>query len=413
MQGGQQIIFKYSGKSIKSSMDVDSRVTSPYLSRFPKRKSNTELPEKEAASRSNSPMLSPGRFLQDQGGIEGILQEAAKGVYNRGEKWGVTKAIRGAVQGLQSGSNTPRRAPEGTRWSLDEGRSVASNSSHFTARIKTLEDRNKALAKMLEDAMTDLAAQQKAFDKEKSETAADALSLAIAKIQFVQVYLEDSSIPLFPETAVEKAEDQPEAPPIPAPTIDAISVDEQRTLAIRTPAAVESIEILHHDATMQSENPNPIENPNPALTVLPADVKTQTTDSTTLPVATPSKPTLPHLPSFSPYKPRPSLAHSSFSWMLGEDKRKSSFVSASPFPPEKKRGGAARGKAGFLFGDEKGEGSEKEKEKGKGKKKGKDKKDVEKRSGRDRVEEEEEEEEEGFTLGTLRGIGKGESQIGP
>ena len=49
---------------------------------------------------------------------------------------------------------------------------------------------------------------------------------------------------------------------------------------------------------------------------------------------------------------RPALAQSSFSWILGEDQRKSDFVAASPFSTERER---ARGMAGFLFGDDKAE----------------------------------------------------------
>ncbi|KAL9119368.1 MAG: hypothetical protein Q9187_004079 [Circinaria calcarea] len=402
IQGGERIIFKYSGRHVKSTTHTNNRVSSPSLLGYGKRKTDAVHMDRESMSSWNTPVLSPARFLQEQGGIERYLQEAAKGVYNRGEKWGVTKAIRGAVQGLQSGNSSPRRAPEGTRWSLDEGRRVASSSNHFNAKIKALEDRNQTLAKMLDNAMTDLSTQQNLLGKENLDSAADALSLAIAKVQFVQVYLEDSSMPLLPETAVEKADVQAQTSPLPALVVDGISPNEPKisTSDIRT--AGESIEIPHDHANVECHDSHSTENPNSTLTPLPSDDKPQTTDSATLPAPVQSKPPLPHLPSFSPYKPRPSLAQSSFSWMLGEDKRKSSFVSASPFPPEKKRESATRGKTGFLFGDERGEGSEKEKEKGKGKRKGKEKKDGDNRNGWD----EKGEDDEGFTLGTLRGMGK-------
>ena len=57
------------------------------------------------------------------------------------------------------------------------------------------------------------------------------------------------------------------------------------------------------------------------------------------------------LPEKAP-RVRPAIAQSSFSWILGEDKRKSDFIAATPFSTERDR---ARGKAGFLFGDEKSE----------------------------------------------------------
>ncbi|KAL9626322.1 MAG: hypothetical protein Q9204_007399, partial [Flavoplaca sp. TL-2023a] len=78
------------------------------------------------------------------------------------------------------------------------------------------------------------------------------------------------------------------------------------------------------------------------------------------------------------HNPRPRLAQSSFSWMLGEDQRKSSFVSPSPFPSDRR---AARERAGFLFGESKDEAKQK--------------------NQRGKVDEESE--DEVITLGTLKG----------
>lgn len=77
--------------------------------------------------------------------------------------------------------------------------------------------------------------------------------------------------------------------------------------------------------------------------------------ATTLEAASPGTATNNMVSKFRPqqapfHQPRPSLAQSSFSWMLGEDQHKSSFVSPSPFPSERR---AAREKAGFLFGESK------------------------------------------------------------
>ena len=278
------------------------------------------------------PRMSPSRFFQDQGGIEGIIQEAAKGVYSHSEKWGVAKALRGAMQGLQSGTASPKKLSNGMRWSLDDGKIVSDDASHLTEKIRALEKRDIALAKMLEHAMEELWTQQKAFTKEEAETAADALSLAIAKVQFVQVYLENSNMP-FP--AADLAQ-------------EAIEATESATAG--------------EDSTDQKANSH-----EPALKPNALDVKMTSksedgsldqsiidSSSSSPPIkitASPKKAIIPDRPGPSPFhRPRPSLAQSSFSWMLGEDQRRSSFVSPSPFPSEKRN---ARGKVGFLFGDDK------------------------------------------------------------
>ncbi|MCJ1398182.1 hypothetical protein MMC11_001379 [Xylographa trunciseda] len=379
--GGSHIVSKYSGRS------PIVQPKTPTGSYRRKRSNRTELLSAGGVARSFSPMRSPARFLQEQGGIEGILQEAAKGVYSRSEKWGVGKALLGAVQGLQSGSNSPRKVlnTDG-RWSLDSGKAVSSmDTSELTLRIEALEQRNKALAKMLENAMKDLWGQEQLFDKEKQEDAVNVLTLAIAKVQFVQVYLEDSTMPLVPEAP---AQELPE-PSEPAPTIVVLNDDTPATVAPDpqerktnlSPAAAATKTIKHEIQAIQeaesNDQPPAQETQNPASESPEAPISKKPP-----PIPKPTK----DRPGPSPFhRPRPSLAQSSFSWILGEDQRKSSFVSASPFAPEEKRLNPARAKAGFLFGDDKLEGRGSVEAKGK---KGKDEK----------------EDGDGFILGTLKGI---------
>ena len=379
--GGSDIISKYSGRS------PTAQPKTPAGSYRRKRSNRNELLSVANVTRPFSPMRSPARFLQEQGGIEGILHEAAKGVYSRSEKWGVGKALLGTIQGLQSGSNSPRRLP-GTdvRWSLDSGQVVSSlDTNELTSRIEALEQRNKALAKMLEKAMKDLWAQEKLFDKEKQEDAANALTLAIAKVQFVQVYLEDSTMPLVPEAPSQEPSQPSE------PTSEQAIRENEKTAAGApgpqgekpgtSPAASATTTIQHEtQAIAAAESP-----PTP---------KTHSPEAPASQKPPPPKPR----PGPSPFHhPRPSLAQSSFSWILSDDhQRKSSFVSASPFAPEEKRLHPARAKAGFLFGDEKHEGRGAAEGKGR---KGRE----ERREGG----ENDDDDADGFRLGTLRG-GRGE-----
>ena len=386
LEGGDHIITKYSGRASKKTMD-QGRATSPSKLRF-SRKGNSLKSTENDINASTSPILSPAKFLRDQGGIDGILQEAAKGVYNKGERWGVAQVLRGAVQGIRSGNSSPQRLPDNARWSLDHGRSILANTDQLTARIKALEERNKALGKMLENVIEDLWIQQKKFDTEKAETAADALSLAIAKTQFVQVYLEDSSIPLVPETPAEVAAEEVDA---------AITPPLLKIEAAPIPEAVKHTSNVPGNIT-QSSNPTSLPIARPAvmedlnISKPPSVAKVSNASSpevdspTVIPSASPIRKTSQNSNVSSPFHhPRPSLAQSSFSWMLGEDKRKSSFVSASKLPSEKRRDSAARGKVGFLFGDEKADSTASSTAKGKG----------------------ERDEDNGFTLGTLKGIPKG------
>ena len=386
LDSGVQIVSQYSGKAPNAHFENHPR---------PKQVDRTHLrttrdgspASRDSPVRHSSPFSSPARLLQRQGGIEAVIQEAAKGVYSRGEKWGVNKAIRGAVQGLQSGNSSPRRHSEAPRWSLDDGKTVAS-SAQITARVQALEERNITLAKMLGKAMEELSIQQKNFAEQKADAAAEALGLAIAKVQFVQVYLEDPTISLPTEgpNPIDTEE------PTPSSAQGLIAAAES-TSPLKPPASSPKTRPTitsqpRQDATADSVEPGPNTTTEPIPTGAPSPKPSPKPN--TSPKAQPSMPAPDSLqpnppndrPGPSPFHhPRPSLAQSSFSWMLGEGQRKSSFVSASPFPSEKRRQNAGRGD---LFGEEKSAGKAQQVAKGKKAAEGGD--------------------EEGFTLGTLRGM---------
>ena len=334
-EGGKSIIARYTS-------DFTSKSKSSTGSKRGKR-----VPQqgRDHARSSLSPGTSPSKFLQDQGGIEGIIQEAARGVYNRSEKWGVAKALRGAYQGLQSAGGTPTKLASAPRWALDSGGLVTDNSTNVTARIHALEQRNKALAKLLEKSMEDLWVQQREFTKEKAEIAADALSLAIAKVQFVQVYLENSTMPLPADDEARSAGDEVKALES-LPTAD-FGTPIQALAAQPSPTP----KPITHDIRKKNIKParsSNSQNPDNSPSKKTESVSTSTDNIPQLNISSDGK-----APEEVP-QTRPILAQSSFSWILGEDQRKSDFVAASPFSTERER---ARGKAGFLFGDDKAERS--------------------------------------------------------
>ncbi|KAI4222635.1 MAG: hypothetical protein L6R36_005995 [Xanthoria steineri] len=350
--GGAHIVSKYSGKS----PGVESGSRTP--------KSNSAKMS-DNVRRAISPSFSPGRsaakFLQEQGGIDHMIQEAAKGVYSRGEKWGVNRALRGAMEGLQSGTNPPRKQADGSRWSLDEGQIVPS-ISEVTAKLASLEQRNKALAKLLGTAMEELWDQQRKQSQEKEDVLANALSVATAKVQFVQVYLENSSMPFSMEASTAEAnvtEEQQGA--IPTDTTPG------GLQAIEPPSEKDRPKVEEIDAHAADTSLRNIQEAATGAGNSSAAAEPKITVSKSRPQAFPF------------HNPRPSLAQSSFSWMLGEDQRKSSFVSPSPFPSDRR---AARERAGFLFGEGKNE--------------------AERKTAKGKVEDESEDEEI-ITLGTMKG----------
>lgn len=321
--GGAHIIHKYSDKS----PDMESR------SRTVKSKSERRVKtfRQQATIGSFSPGKSAARFFQEQGGIDHIMQEAAKGVYSRGEKWGVNKALRGAIEGLQSGTSSPRKQHDGSRWSLDEGQLVP-RTSVLTAKLEALEDRNKALAKLLGTAMEELWDQQRQHNEEKEEGLANALSLAVAKVQFVQVYLENSTMPFAIDTS----------------TTEAVVAEGHENPTPTQRDADEAKEIRggqNHDDSVEPEMPVEQSRIVSRRETNEAPMLVESSSAGSAPKIMAAKS---HAQPSPFHHPRPSLAQSSFSWMLGEDQRKSSFVSPSPLPADRR---AAREKAGFLFGE--------------------------------------------------------------
>ena len=324
LDGGDHIISKYSKRAPETTV----------TRKLPKKLKKARTADQTAAQKSASPSLTPAKFFQDQGGIEGIIHEAAKGVYSQGEKWGVGKALRGAVQGLQSG-NTPPRSAHRSRWSLDTGKVVSDKAPDMVAKIESLEQRNRSLAKLLENAVNELWLQQKEI-RQKEEKHGDALSLSIAKVQFVQVYLENSSLQLPTEGA-------------PAEVVE----DEHSET---TPKDVTIHQAPHpshptqHDGSAEARRAS---NPNVGRALTPPEPNAATMSAVPLPstpkIGSPLRP-----PSSPPsQQPRPTLAQSPFSWMLGEEQQKSNFVSTSPFQHDKRD---STGKAGSLFGEAGGPG---------------------------------------------------------
>jgi TBC1 domain family protein 5 len=364
-EGGAEIITRYG----KTAPNIDASA--------PPTIQVSSSPSPNSFHRSRSSIGSPKAFVTQQGaGIEALLQGAAKNVLERGSQWGVGKAIRDAVgevrkhaEAIQSGvpsttasgNTTPRSG--GREYRKPAQLPVANarpgvariQSGNASKKIESMERRSKSLAKMLESAVGELwdyhkerSEQEKESDQSKKDSI-EALSLAIAKVQFVQVYLEDSSIPL----------------PVDETTEEAVSF----RLSVRTKRCSRQLRLplltLQATATaaatlLSPEPTSPAAVPERTSSAPPIPNASRPTSSTSDAQPTPPVHTSPQRSSASsrvspqPPRARPTLASSNFSWMLGQDSSSASSAFASSaahsaFASDEKR--RLKGK-GFLFGDD-------------------------------------------------------------
>ncbi|CAK7271626.1 hypothetical protein SEPCBS57363_004720 [Sporothrix epigloea] len=211
----------------------------------------------------------PSKFIPRREGVEALFQGAAKGVFERGEKLGINRAVRDAVgeikRNMAQSYQEARQAAAATRVSagsksqvrsptLDDEKLTYGQSMRI---ISEMERRNQQLALMLDETVTTLKTIARATptidsalsnsDESEAEKAADLdqcqqqkqwleeIELAAAKIQFVKVHLEDSSLMLSPDNVGRKSSEGdvsmpgPETKTVPAPTVAALPADPKRS----------------------------------------------------------------------------------------------------------------------------------------------------------------------------------------
>lgn len=292
---GRFIISKYSGKPPEFSRRPSQTGLKPSSGRRPQ-----FLGDWRDSSEGSSPARSPGR--NSAKGLETIFQDVSEGIQRRTETWGVAKAVRGAVtearrnmQTMQSEAN-PRMAryDGGSRmnasWSQE-----SETAASLRMRVDDLEGRNRLLAKSLSQSLNDLRSHMMNMNAEKVDTSTTAaMKQALTRVQSVQTCLENSSAPLSPILRPEGKEAKKGG-------------NDQTTIT---------------DSTSKKD----------------ASEKGQSSTTTNEQPDLKKKPGGP--PKSMPLRgsPRPSLANSEFSWMLGgSQNHRSSFVSSASVPPEQAR----------------------------------------------------------------------------
>ncbi|KAI1180121.1 rab-GTPase-TBC domain-containing protein [Nemania sp. FL0916] len=315
--GGAELIMKYTGRAPSSSSS--SRPTTP--------RASSSLRRKFAGTRSP---LSPQRFRPPQGGVEALFQGAAKNVLEQGERLGINQAVRDAMVEI-------RRNVKEAKSSMKTSRDLFSEPRPNSAirAVAAMDRRNHQLASMLDEPITTLTnlGITPESDEDKQRILQEALDVAVAKLQFIKVYLEDSTLALPDD---EDPQDGP-GPASPKPA--------ERKVDSEPPSDAIAAMALNTPMVLDSPDPSGAQTPKPpAPSSLPgenkgkdkdtskpsgdADPEAMDTDTDPLGVGASGTAvqTLPRRPQ-PPIPTRSTLAQSSFSWMLEPDV--SSHASAS------------------------------------------------------------------------------------
>ncbi|KAK1768622.1 RabGAP/TBC [Phialemonium atrogriseum] len=340
--GGSTLILKYTGKTPATLPSPSSRPSTPTFQGFTLRSRTLG---------AKSPLSNPARLLQHPGGVEAIFQGAAKGVIERGEKLGINQAVRdamGEIRRNMQGFNDPRNLAR-------PGRGSPADDGPMPAAVAVLERRNRQLAAMLGETLTDLetmAASKLDGDRDRY---VEMIEAAATKIQFVKLRLQDPSLALPGDElpAIGTLSLSPRAERRRSPTV---ALD--TTPVVMTSSAAESVRSAlaspdfsgrydgpPHPPTAPGGDTDPsprLPSPTPRPPELSAeDVDRMDTDlpapqpapkPSTEPVTTtttnrpgPPPPEKPPRPAPGPTPSRSTIAQSSFSWMLEPE-------AASPFP---------------------------------------------------------------------------------
>jgi TBC1 domain family protein 5 len=293
--------------------------------------------------------------------VEALFQGAAKNVLEQSERLGINQAVRDAVVEIR------RNVQEAKSSMKTSSRDLFSEPRPNTAidAVAVIDRRNRRLASMLEESIASL----RNLDLEDNQKAQDGLAVAAAKLQFIKVYLEDSTMALPDEdtvslprstiavTAERKVDSEPLSDAVAAMALNT-------TMVLDTPDPSGSV-----TTSMGTTSPPPPPQPDSSTHSQPTTETKPDTDplgvEKSTPVQTLKRPQ-------GPIPTRSTLAQSSFSWMLEPDRSAASHhrsTSTSVFGSDSRRSdsntthhhhnhhrkrpsaNASRERTAFLFGE--------------------------------------------------------------
>jgi TBC1 domain family member 5 len=278
--------------------------------------------------------------------LESLFQEVSGTLQKRTE--GVSKAVRAAagevrrnVNNFQSGTASSRNSLDAIQTPPFQRNPGQETKEDLRTRLSRFEKRNKVLAGMLADALEELRSHKNPTDAKETAVPESSFNIALARIQFVQVYLADLDIPIPGQDGL---------------TNEGSHEDYSRAEETNNPGSALMRQADFDVAALASDcgDATPGRTSTPAL-VVPSnlDSRTRGGDAEVRPiihVQERDKERISPL-KLSSAKPRPPLAQSPLSWILGEGQHRSDFVSSSTPPPEQKRDSIPRIRPKRLFPD--------------------------------------------------------------
>lgn len=303
--GGRHIIMQYSNREPAA----------------PKPPRQATIPK---ISRTKSPLGSPTRFIPGVQ-LDSVISDVARNVLDRGEKWGVNRAVGRAVvevkknvQGFQQQQQA--QWAEATK-EIAREEELVRKSRALSKRLKQDEQRRKQLEKIV--GLSIEALEQEPLDPIGRQTAIERLRHVRACLADGTKVLDTGLLDNFPTA--------PSTPGSPA-TTGKVPPPAYRRSSSAAAAASPLNPASSLSATLMAKTPS---SPPGGF------VKTSFKNNSD--------------PDFLTHKPRSSLAQSSFAWMLGDDpavKAKTGFVASGG---RKGTGEARRGDGGEDVGREEGE----------------------------------------------------------
>ncbi|PTB43203.1 uncharacterized protein TrAFT101_001753 [Trichoderma asperellum] len=338
--GGATLIKKYSGKlpKVSKSPEIPEPTGSPFGGFDSIRRKGFGV---------RSPIRSP-KFLQQQGGVENIFQ----GMLEKSEKLGINRAVRDAVgelkrnmQGLNEGLPSPYQ-----RGSLADD--VAAKA------LAAMEKRNQQLASLLDETVLSLKALSLSNLEDKARSL-DLIEVAAAKVQFVQIYLQDASLTIPAMDSANNEELQAVAEKKEESKVKKLSSTEKEnqplsprssTTSVSTPSIAKTTSVLREPKKSAKSS----DSASDIINTTQNDTKSDNILSEVRPKPQP----IASIPA------RSTIAQSSFSWMLEPDESgppQTPLSSKSPTTQQRKRiNNASREKNAFLFGEGSSELSERD-----------------------------------------------------
>jgi len=235
--------------------------------------------------------------------------------------------VKRNVNYLQSASNSPWASgtPEPTKTNTD------ADVERLSRRIQELENRNKALAKMLDGALESLRTCKLDMANEGKDD--DIYNISLAKIQFVSVYMAD--------------------PEIPIPSVD---------LQLHGSGSNQSVDTAPKSEVQEEktkEEMDEIAENDKSTGVMP---ELSVGEDETRPGRKQDPKNAADAASQPKKALRPSLAESTFSFMLGENRHRSSFVSSVSDIPERRRDSESKTRLKHLWAESRDKQDRKESE---------------------------------------------------